>query len=126
MKLNKLLNILHMVIQRKLQSREDFWNHAGAQFFMSVESPAIAFFESFRGWLGYIMHQGRPSQPKVIAHLAHVVNDLERVIKVILVRHAMSFFYALQLYHFGKELVEQAGIKKQGKSNRGLTTKHDL
>ena len=95
-------------------SLEDLRDHAGADDFVSMESPALPGRIALGGGLADVMQQGSPAKPEIgLPFLAfrHIVNHLQRMGEVLLMALSFHRFHALEQGQLRKELLQQAGLR---------------
>ena len=72
------------------------------------------------------MQQGGPAQVEVVAQPRHVVQYLQRVVEIVLVRAAVFGFNHVQRCHFGQDEFQQAAALQFHETARGLVAHHNL
>ena len=65
MEAHELLDVLHLLVQRHLESLEYSRNHLGTDYLVTVEGPAHRRVETLGDRLADVVQQGRPTKPHI-------------------------------------------------------------
>ena len=126
MQQHELLDKLHFVVQGQLHALEDFGHHAGAFVFVSVKRPAVVPLEPFGSWLGDVMQNRGPTQPKVVGDFRHVIQYFQRMVEVVFVTNSVSPLHAFESLHLREYDAQQSAFVEQLESNRRPWAQDDL
>src|SRR5699024_684676 len=106
MQANQLTYVAHPFVERQPQPTENPLYPFGPDSIMPVEGPTRTRHKFLRNRFGYIVHNGRPAQPKIAARLGHIVQHFKRVPEIIFMAHTSPLFNPVQLYHLGVDMLE--------------------
>ena len=93
---------------------------------MAVESPSDVVVPSLAPRLSYIMEEGSPAEPEVIAVLAHILQNLHRMVVIVLVGFSVAGLYLIHCHQFRQDEIEQSGILQIIEAAAGMLGEHNL
>src|SRR5437868_3154783 len=114
--LDQLLYELHFLIQRKLEMAEDVLYHSCTFIFMTMKSPAALLIKTFCLGFRNVVQDSSPPEPEVIRRFCHIIQNLERVVKIILVSLAFFYFHSVQQAQLRKNNLQQSGVEQKLKT----------
>src|SRR5690606_28176295 len=126
MEADESLDLRHILVHRQFQAPENTGDHPRSLVFVSMEGPAVLFVIPFGRRLGDIVKNSRPPEPEVVGNPGHIVEHLERMEKVLLMRIVTHVLDAVQGDKLRKELLKQSAVEQQLEAVRRHLARNDL
>ena len=123
---NQLLDVFHLFVHRQPQRAEDGRNHFGPDDLVAVKGPTGLGVESFRTRLAYVVQQGGPPQPQVVAATGDVVEDFQRVDEIVFVRPSSDSLDAFEPGEFRENQRKKPRAVEQIEPDGRHGREHDL
>ena len=105
---NQFLHILHLHVKRQHESAEYLGHHPRTYQIMVMEGPADGRIPALRLGLADIVHQRTPAEPEVIRLACHIVEHLEGVIEIVLMRPTVLRLHDIQGGKFWQNDAQEA------------------
>ena len=93
---------------------------------MVVERPTSSRFPPLALGLAYVVHQRCPAQPQIITILTHVLQHLQCVVEIVLMRLAVSFLHHVERHKLWQNQLQQSAALQVHKSAAGMFRQHYL
>ena len=82
--------------------------HLLTQIVVVVKSPPHLYVPTLGGRFSDVVQQSSPTKPQVVALARHIVEDLEGMVKIILVLAAVAFLNDVKACNLGKYQCQQS------------------
>ena len=125
MQVDKLFNVFHLSVHRQLHTTEDARNHLCTKIVVIVECPTDGRLPTLRLRFADVVEQCSPTQPKVVAMLSHVVDNLKRMVEVVLVGAAVAGLHYVESREFGNDELQESAALQLHEATAGLRRAHN-
>ncbi len=127
-----LLHVVESLVGRQAQRAEQIRDHSRSLVFVPVKGPAVLRTEVLRLRLGDVVEERGPPEPAggfgvaVLRPLCEVVEHLQRVVKVVLVRPSVHLVDALEGLELWEDGLEHVGGFQDLEADRRLVGHDDF
>ncbi len=124
--LDHLGDVAHRLALRHAKRFEDARYHFGSDKIVVMECPACSVVPVLGHGFGYVVEQGRPTEPEFIGGGSHVVEHLHGVVEVVFMPASL---YNLHSFHRGElrqDVLEQSRSVEQPPADGGAGGEHDF